>query len=302
MPFPTQNDTLAGLTIPESAINDPGIAVVAVSGRQSQCFSGDHVQYMQGALNKVAPTHALIPERFCFVMWNGRPGEDVSSMKMQDGWVLIQIPYVFANTTTSGLSVAEEITGDEGKNVLAVRYGKIVKASRHAYNSEDMIVSSYLDKSDDVDVKKGDTVFFSGYVIKSILQGLYHSMSYFKDPKGNLFINIPYKELIAKFSEGKISSLNGYCIARKINHKIKSALVFPEHHKSAKFIDQYVSVCDTEDIKEGEKLILPAGMEGITLEAEALQTLPEKLYYFKSYNVNFSFTNQTIQYKSSQKV
>lgn len=301
MPFPTEHDTLSGLSIPESAIQDPGIAIVAVSGRGSKCFTQDHVQYMQGALNKVSPQHALIPERFCFALWSGRPGEDVSAMKMHDGWVLIQIPYVFATQTTAGLSVAEEITGDEGKNVLAVRYGKVVQASRHAYSDEDMIVSSYSDKDDFVDVKKGDTVFFSAYVIKSILQGLYHSMSYFRDPAGNYFVMIPYKELIAKVSDGKIHSLNQYCIAEKVENSVKKRLSFPGHHKSAKFIDHYISVCDVADIKAGEKLVLPSGMDGLTLEAEALQTLPKKLYYFKADYAYMSFDNQKISFTNSRK-
>jgi len=293
--------TESGLSIPDSAIRQPEMARVMKSGRHCQTYSGDTVQFMLGAANMIFPDTSIIPERFCYLMWNGYKKLSAKTMMVHDGWVLIRVPYFMMDKTQSGLS-AEKINETEAQNQLTIRFGEVVKAPRRAYDERDPIVSTYIDKSDHVDVKKGDIVYFSRYVITSIMQGAYLAMSAFSDVDGSLYVIIPYKEIICKSSPEGIKSLNGYCVATKEKDPRDMNLIYPEGKRSGSFINRYIPVSDAGDLKAGEKIILPPALEPTSLEPESFKTIPDNLYYFKTYNAIMSIDDENIYFKNSQSV
>mgnify|MGYP001767297275 CR=1 FL=1 len=293
--------TESGLVIPDSAIRQPEMAHVARSGYGCKTFAGDTVQFMLGAANMVLPDTSLIPERFCYLMWQGRKGLSPKTMLVHDGWVLLRVPYFVLNQTESGLS-ADQINETLAQNELTVRFGEVVKAPHRAYDERDPIVSTYIDKSDKVEIKKGDTVYFSRYVITSIMQGAYLAMSAFQDQEGYCYVIIPYKEIICKSDSSGITSLNGYCVARKEKDPRDIGLSYPEGKRSGSFINRYIPVSDSADLKAGETIILPPALEPTSLEPESYKTLKQPLYYFKTYNAIMSIDSENVYFPNSQSV
>jgi co-chaperonin GroES (HSP10) len=299
--MPIADQTSSGLYIPENLVNQPNGGYVIKSGRECQMFRGDTVYYMLGASNVLDQAFSIVPERFCYHLFRTHH-LTVKNMCVHNGWVLIEIPYVFSDKTTLGLD-AGNVNETMVQNELVVRHGTVVKAPRRAYDAKDPIVSTYFNKDEKVDVKKGDTVFFSKYVISSIMQGAYMAMSLFTSPEGKTYIIVPYKELICKYSSGKVTSLNDYCVVEKKTHDLSGALLYPEGKVSGRFIDRMIPVSGASSgIKEGEKIVLPPGMKPVSLEPERFRTLDKKLFYFKSYYAAFSCDDEQIVFKNSQAI
>jgi co-chaperonin GroES (HSP10) len=299
---PTQEIGESGLYIPQDKVKTPHFGRVVMSGRDCQCMYGDHVMFLLGSLNLIDNgRHAVIPERFCYKMFRGNPSK-ASHMLMHDGWVLIKIPYVTAEVSKNGMNIGK-LNSTEGNARVTVRQGIVVKAPRSAYNEKDMIVSSYFDKSTWVDIKKGDQVFFSEYVINTIREGSYIFDSFFYDVDGNMYVTIPYKELICKNTSSGLVPLNGYMVCTKEENEIKKLLWAPNDRARRHGIDIYRSACSTPDgFVKGERLVINPAIPPIILEPDAIRTLDTEYYYFKKEYALLSIEEESVSFSKSKTI
>ena len=282
--------------IPQEAAKQPNFGTVLSSGRGCKCYGGDRVFFLNSALEMLPNGTAIIPERWCYLMFNGL-NPTLNNMMLHDGWVLLEIPFLTA-VGRDGDIVFNTQKSSEAEAMVTCMWGTVVSATRTAYNPRDPIISSYFDKDKVVRVIKGDKVFFSPYVVNAIRSGMYLFQSYFqRDDKE--YIIIPYKEIMCKVEGNEMfTPLNGYTVASKFESE-DDGFWLPESVRKKTDVQTYVLECDTKYGKKGEKIIFDPKIKLNELVPEYLKyahDLSKPYYFFKDYNTMAVVGDQKIEF------
>jgi hypothetical protein len=225
----------------------------------------------------VDATTAVVKESLCFFMFDG-PTAKISKLKLHDGWVCVKVPFIEREGKIGSIHTPI-VNSTEASTMVSCHYGVIQTSCKNACNPRDPIVRTYFNKDNSVDVKKGDRVFFSPYVINSIKNGQYHYQSYIKIGEDE-FIVIPYKELLCKYRGEEFTPLNRWGIALK--HKgIESKLWGVDGAKIEDSITEYEMVCDTFFHKKGDRVIFGPKDALQLLEGELVREMEKEYYFFK---------------------
>ncbi len=291
-------DTDGILGIPETAAKEPNWGTVLSSGRGCRCYGGDRVFFLNSALEMLPNGTAIIPERWCYLMFNTL-NPSLKNMMLHDGWVLLEIPFLTA-VGRDGELVFDSQKSSEAEAMVTCMWGTVVTAARTAVNPNDPIISSYFNKDKIVRVIKGDKVFFSPYVINAVRSGMYLFNSYF-ERDGKHYIIIPYREIMCKV-EGKemFTPLNGYAVATKVEQeKGEGELWVPEKAAKRTQLKMYSLECDLPYASKGEKIIFEPKIVLNELVPEYLRyahNLSKPYYFFKEYTIAAVVNEEKIEF------
>ena len=285
-----------GLAIPKEQMSQPNHGTVIKSGKGCRCYGGDRVYFLNSALEMLPNGTAIIPERWCYLMFNTL-NPAMKNMMLHDGWVLLEIPFLTA-VGRDGELVFNTQKSSESETMVTCMWGKVVKATRTAYNPDDPIVSSYFDKDHVVRVVKGDKVFFSPYVINSIRSGAYLFASHF-ERDGKHYIIIPYKEIMCKVDENEnFTALNGYAVASKVE-SVEDELWLPEQEAKRSRVQIYTLEADLKYAKKGEKVVFDPNTVLNHLIPEYLRyanRLSKNYYFVKDYTPIAVINDEKIEF------
>ena len=281
--------------IPQEAAKQPNFGTVLSSGRGCKCYGGDRVFFLNSALEMLPNGTAIVPERWCYLMFNTLE-PSIKNMMLHDGWVLLEIPFLTA-VGRDGDLVFNTQKSSEAEAMVTCMWGTVIKATRTAYNPKDPIISSYFDKDKVVRVVKGDKVFFSPYVVNAIRSGMYLFQSYFQKD-GRHYIIIPYKEIMCKVSgDEEFTAINGFAVASKV--ETEDELWMPESVRKKTRVQTYLLESDTKYGKKGEKVIFDPKIKLNELVPEYIKyahNLSKPYYFFKDYTAMAVTEDQKIEF------
>lgn len=283
--------------IPESARVKPNHGWVIRAGKGCLCKKGDLVHFLTGAMELLKDETVLIREQHCYLMFDG-PFMRISKMKLHDGWVCVKVPYLIT-TGKAGLIQTPEAVSSDAQNEATVRHGEVAVAPRYAVNRNhnpygaEMMVASYINRDPEVNVKKGDKVFFTPYIVNSIRSGEYLYKSHIQ-MGGNEYIIFPYRELVCKWTDDSITGLNDFHVVQK--RTVSRMMVWtPKPVEDADYISE-----STEGILEkGDIVVLDKQNRFAKLESSIANIFDEEFYVFRDYMMALTHRGQLITYNKN---